>query len=120
MNTTPVYGWYYRSSEDRTPSWTAARYLYQFLTTNKGPGPYGTEQALERAEPGDIIQLSFDGTSWSHSLPVVGFQPDGQPLVAAHSFNALDRPLGSYVYQLARLIHLEGVQAASAVTAGGG
>ena len=109
MNFTPLYGWYYLSANDRTPSWTAARYLFQFLTTNQGPGPYGAEAELERAELADIIQLSFDGETWTHSLPIVGFQ-DGQPLVAAHTFNALDRPLNTYNYQLERLIHIEGVR----------
>ena len=43
MNYTPTYGWYYNSSSDRSPSWTGVVYLYQFLTQNKGPGPFATE-----------------------------------------------------------------------------
>lgn len=34
MNYTPTMGWYYRSSYDRTPSWSGVRYLYEFLTNN--------------------------------------------------------------------------------------
>ena len=40
MNYTPVMGWYYNSSTDRTPSWTGVQYLYNFLVNNKSVGPY--------------------------------------------------------------------------------
>ena len=31
MNFTPTFGWYYKSLNDRTPSWTGVQYLYNFL-----------------------------------------------------------------------------------------
>ena len=40
MNYTPVTGWYYNSSSDRTASWTGVTYLYNFLVGNKSVGPY--------------------------------------------------------------------------------
>ncbi len=43
MNWTPVMGWYYASSNHRTASWTGVEYLYRFLTSNQGPGPYAEE-----------------------------------------------------------------------------
>ena len=46
MNFTPTYGWYYRDINDRAPAWTGVAYLYQFLTENRGPGPFGREAAL--------------------------------------------------------------------------
>ena len=109
MNYTPTYGWYYISVDNRSPAWTAARYLYDFLTSNEYVGPYGVEEMFDKAELADIIQLSFDGKTWTHSLPIVGFA-NGQPLVAAHSFNALDRPLNTYAYVLKRLIHIQGAR----------
>ena len=46
MNFTPTYGWYYLTSSNRTASWTGVHYLYQFLTSNQGVGPYATETGL--------------------------------------------------------------------------
>ena len=31
MNFTPTFGWYFISSEDRSPSWTGVEFLYNFL-----------------------------------------------------------------------------------------
>ena len=28
MNYTPTFGWFYKSANDRTPSWTGVEYLY--------------------------------------------------------------------------------------------
>ena len=39
MNYTSVLGWYYRSSYDRTASWSGVEYLYKFLVNNMGLGP---------------------------------------------------------------------------------
>ena len=43
MNYTPIFGWYYRSSSDRTASWTGVEYLYNFLIGNRSVGPYAVE-----------------------------------------------------------------------------
>lgn len=111
MNYKRDVGWYYNSLHDRSAAWTGVEYLHRFLTGNKGAGPYGTELAFSQAEPGDIIQLSFDGKHFSHSLFVTG--TDSMPsiwstLVCTHTYDAQDRPLSSYMYQKMRLIHLEG------------
>ncbi|MBR4305131.1 MAG: amidase domain-containing protein [Clostridia bacterium] len=113
MNYTPTYGWYYISANDRAPSWTGVQYLYNFLTTNKGVGPYGREVPIDQLEPGDIIQLAIDKNDYHHSPVVIGI--DGTPspdriLLAAHSANANCRPLSSYYYRKIRAIHIEGVR----------
>ena len=60
MNFTPLYGWFYRTANDRTPSWTGVQYLYDFLTRNLGAGPFATEVSLSQLEPGDVVQLAID------------------------------------------------------------
>ena len=40
MNYTPTFGWFYKSANDRTPSWTGVEYLYNFLVNNEGAGPF--------------------------------------------------------------------------------
>ena len=57
MNFTPTFGWFYKSADDRTPSWTGVEYLYNFLVNNKEAGPFAEEVPLNKLEVGDIVQL---------------------------------------------------------------
>ena len=112
MNYTPDTGWYYFSLNNRSAAWTGVDFLYRFLTTNTGPGPYGTLLPLQYAIPGDVIQLSFNNNTFSHSLLVTytdTYQNTDSILVAAHTNDALNRPITSYNYQVARLIHIQNV-----------
>lgn len=113
MNYTPDVGWYYISASNRSAAWTGVPYLYNFLTTNKGPGPFGKELSLDQAQIGDVIQLSFDSVVFSHSLLVTqtGTIPSPENiLLATHTYDAFDRPLNTYSYQLSRLIHIEDIR----------
>ena len=108
MNPTPVTGWYYRSAGDRTASWTGVEYLRNFLVGNRSVGPYGHEVSRAEAQPGDIVQLGTSGGDFYHSPVITAVSP--QILVAAHTYDALDRPLSSYNYSRARFIHIDGVR----------
>ncbi len=108
MNFTPVYGWYYLSSTDRTASWTGVDYLYQFLTGNTGVGPFAREVSEEGLTVGDVIQLQNAEGRYYHTLLVTGFG-ENTYLVSAQSNDAYDRPLDSYEYAGARFLHIEGV-----------
>ena len=108
MNYTPVMGWYYNSAYDRTPSWSGVEYLYNFLTSNQSVGPYAREVSAEEAMPGDIVQL---GTAWGdfyHSPVITVIAPT--ILVCAHTYDAYDRSLSSYIYDKVRFLHIEGVR----------
>jgi hypothetical protein len=107
MNFARDVGWYYISATNRAAAWTSVHYLHKFLTTNKKEGPYGKEINVERVEQGDIIQLSFDGTNFTHSLLVTEIWP--QILIATNSIDALDKPLNQYEYEKARGIKILGV-----------
>ena len=108
MNFTKVTGWYYRSSNDRTASWTGVEYLYRFLVNNRSVGPYGHIVSEKEAQPGDIVQLGKNDGSFYHSPVITAVSPT--ILVAAHSYDALDRPLETYIYDVARFIHIDGVR----------
>ena len=108
MNFTPVMGWYYRSSYDRTASWSGVEYLYQFLINNQSVGPYAKVVPPDKALPGDIVQLGTAYGDFYHSPVITAVQPT--ILVAAHTYDALDRPLSSYIYEVARFLHIEGVR----------
>ncbi len=109
MNFTPTFGWFYRSVNDRTPSWTGVEYLYNFLIHNEGVGPYAKEVPLSELEVGDVVQLGRATGDFYHTPVVVGFSR-GRILVAAHSYDAYNKPLNSYSYDLVRGIHILGVR----------
>ncbi len=108
MNYTPVTGWFYRSSYDRTASWTGVQYLYNFLTNNQSIGPFAHEVSMDEAMPGDIVQLGTASGHFYHSPIITAVTP--KILVAAHTQDALDRPLDSYIYDKARFLHIDGVR----------
>lgn len=108
MNHTPVTGWYYNSLNDRTAAWTGVEFLYRFLVNNESVGPFGSEVEQGEAKEGDIVQLGNMGGGFYHCPVITAIKP--RILVAAHSFDTLDRPLSSYSYENARFIHIEGVR----------
>lgn len=106
MNRAKHLGWYYLSAGNRAPSWSGVHFYYEFLLENKGVGPYGALVDQEDLLPGDFIQLS-DDSRYHHTL-IVTDKRDGQLYIAAHTIDCYDRPLGSYVYQEMRGIHIAG------------
>lgn len=115
MNYTPTFGWYYIDANNRSPSWTGVPYLYDFMTTNRGAGPYGTPVSIEGVLPGDFCQLGHANGTFFHSPFIVYV---GRPatlntvLVATHSDDRDYYPLSSYTgeYAMIRYIHILGVR----------
>ena len=113
MNFTPTYGWYYIDANQKSPSWTGVPYLWDFLTrSGSSVGPVGVPCSLQDLRPGDLIQLSFTGEKYQHSPIVVSVGQYPAPeniLIAAHSYDADNRPLSTYQYQEIRFLHMTGV-----------
>ncbi len=109
MNFEVTFGWYYLSPEDRAPAWTGVQYLYNFLTTNGGAGPFGREVDAFETKVGDVIQLANSDGTFYHSVLVVG-SLDGEPLVAAQSNDAFAKPLSAYDFASSRGIAVNGVR----------
>ena len=113
MNYKPDLGWYYTSLKSRSAAWSGVQFLYNFLTSNKEEGPFGHEAPLSHARPGDVIQLSFDGKGFTHSLIIVDIIMNPQPngiLVSTHSYDADNRALNTYTYNKHRLISIDGAR----------
>lgn len=111
MNRTPTTGWYYINLNNRSPSWTGVPYFYDFLTGNRGVGPFARGAELSEVELGDFIQLSFNEVRYAHTLAVVSVGKPATPyntLVATHTFDAYNRPLSSYSFREMRCIHILG------------
>ncbi len=113
MNYLPTFGWYYIDANRKSPSWTGVEYFFNFLTRPQSSvGPVGKECLLTEIRPGDVVQLSFTGQGFQHTPVVVEAQPPYAPeniLVAAHSYDADNRPLNSYEYLMLRPIRIVGV-----------
>lgn len=114
MNWTPVTGWYYSSSYNRSASWTGVNFLYDFLVNNKGPGPFAEVVDVKDAQPGDIAQLSFsDKNIFNHSPVIVstGGKPGHDTIrVAAHTDDVSDYLLTGYDWAYVRYLHIIGVR----------
>lgn len=110
MNYNKYNGWYYTDVNDRSPSWTSVSFFYDFIVTNKYNGPFGYETNIDGLEIGDVIQLRNEMDRYYHTLIVTGFD-DNNVLVSAHSDDAFNRRLDSYIYAAgARYIHIEGIR----------
>ena len=115
MNFTQTYGWFYIDANNKSPAWTGVEYFYNFMTRSEASqGPVAVETDISRMEPGDAVQISFDGQHYAHTPVVVAVRrPVRSPadiLVAAHSYDADNRPLNSYPYQSLRFLHFLGVR----------
>lgn len=109
MNYKPIFGWYFISLDDRSPSWSGVEYFYNFIIENADVGPFGRVATSDELENGDVIQLARNDEGYYHTLLVVGF--DGEDiLVAAQTDNAYARPLSTYDYDYARYIKILGVR----------
>jgi len=98
-------GWFYKSINNRSPSFTGVEFLYNFLVRqDKSTGPKAVLAPIEHLDIGDIIQLSFDEIKFSHTLIVtkVNHQNPSNPYCATNTFDAFDRQLSSYNYFIAR------------------
>lgn len=109
MDYSGLFGWYYRSLDDRAPAWSGVKYLYNYLMRGSHKGLHAREIGLEEIQPGDVIQLSFDGYVFSHSLIVVRVGRNPSPrnvLVATHTQDTDRRALSSYPMQLMRCLSI--------------
>jgi len=115
MNYTPTFGWYYYNGNNKAPAWTGVPYLYRFLTRKEAsPGPFAREADALEIEPGDIIQLAFQGTGdFKHSLFVV---KTGKPsslvniLINTHTIDRKEYPLINYSWDRIRFLKILGVR----------
>lgn len=109
MNYTPIYGWYYLSTNRRSASWTGVSYFYNFMTQNTDVGPFGRAATLDEAEIGDVIQLQNEEGVFYHTV-IISEIRDGEFYICANSNDALDKPLSEYEYANLRVIHILGVR----------
>lgn len=107
MNYSKINGWYYINGNDKSPSWTGVEFLYKFLLSNKGIGPKGEKKNIENLKVGDIIQLSFDDITFTHTLIVVQNGNNiNNTLIAAHTYDTFGKSVSEYNFKKYRCIHI--------------
>lgn len=103
-------GWYYINGNKKSPSWTGVNFFRNFVVGNSGgPGPVAAEAGSGDMMPGDIIQLSFEGKTFQHSVIVVqtGDVPsDSNIFTASHTDDTDYKLLQSYNYARIRYLHI--------------
>lgn len=109
MNYTPVFGWYYLSTNRRSASWTGVEFFYNFMTSNQDVGPFGVVADLDSAEIGDVIQLQNNDGVFYHTI-IISEIRNGEIYICANSNDALDKPLSDYNYASLRVIHILGIR----------
>lgn len=109
MNYSKTNGWFYISSSNRSPSWTSVDFLQQFLLSNTGVGPYAEVMDVNLLQEGDLIQLQQNPTHFNHTV-IITKKIGKQIYVCAHSNDAKDRPLSSYIYFQAKGLHIKGIR----------
>ncbi|MCL2095322.1 MAG: amidase domain-containing protein [Oscillospiraceae bacterium] len=111
----PVYGWYYNTANDKSPSWTGVEHLYNYLVREKTHGVIASEIDLNEVEAGDIVQLSFNGKNFQHTPFIISVrrEPSGEVSyggikICAHSFDSDNRALDTYQWRQIRFIRILG------------
>jgi hypothetical protein len=109
MNYTRDTGWYYINADRRAPAWTGVGFFHDFMTTNKGAGPYAEAVNRNYALPADVLQLGSLAGEYYHTLVIVAIT-QGEIYVAAHTNDAYMRPLSTYIYEQLRFLHIAGAR----------
>lgn len=113
MNYDKNNGWYYINGNNKSPSWTGVEFLHNFLINNKKIGPFGKIVDINNIELGDIAQISFDGIKFAHSLVIIEIGKVSSVdniLIAAHTFDTLNKQISEYNFNKIRFIHINGVR----------
>lgn len=107
MNYAKDVGWYYINPNNRAAAWTSVEYLNKFLTNNMLTGPYAQPCTKNDLTAGDIVQLSFNGRIFSHTMIVVKVE-FGKIYTASHSNDSYMRNLNTYNYKKIRFLKILG------------
>lgn len=113
MNYSKSKGWYYINGNNKSPSWSGVEFLNNFLTSNKSVGPYGKEVLQNEIEIGDLVQLSFDGKKFAHTLVIVKIDNKldlGKIFISSHTFDSFNKSILEYNFEKLRFVHIEKVR----------
>ena len=81
----------------------------EFDGVGNGAGPFATETDIAGLQIGDFVQFGRATGDFYHTPVVVGFE-NGEPLLAAHTYDAFGRKLSSYTFDKLRCLRVLGAR----------
>ena len=112
MNYDKINGWYYINGYEKSPSWSGVEFLYNFLVKNIGIGPRGKDVVQNRIEIGDLVQLSFSGIKFEHSLIITRIDDVNdlnKIFTSSHTFDSLNKKISEYSFSKIRFVHINDI-----------
>ncbi|MBA4493423.1 amidase domain-containing protein [Paenactinomyces guangxiensis] len=97
VSNNPGKGWWYQRRGGRgdrwSYSWTVAHSFYLYLKRQRSDGLRAIQmESPEQLDLGDVICYDWEGDGrWNHNVIVTRFDPNGAPLVNAHTINSRHR-----------------------------
>ena len=105
------YGWFYKSLDSRSPSWTGVEEFYSFATNNNSN--YGVKAKLVsilHIDIGDVVQLKLNGEDrFHHTLlvtDIVGEKNVSNILLTSHSYDSINKPISHYFVEDIRFLKI--------------
>ncbi len=93
-------GWFYRTGNDRSYSWTGVYEMFNYLTTNENPSfPRAKLVDFNEVEVGDLIQIDAFGDRFHHTAIITKIiEPISLStiFITCHTRDAKNKPLASY------------------------
>ena len=112
MNYDKINGWYYINGYEKSPSWSGVEFLYNFLVKNIRIGPRGKDVVQNRIEIGDLVQLSFSGIKFEHSLIITRIDDVNdlnKIFTSSHTFDSLNKKISEYSFSKIRFVHINDI-----------
>ncbi len=111
MDTTGTYQWK-NIDGNKTASWTAVGYFYNYVKNNGGSGICGEVDVNPYyAQNGDVVQVGYGGTFRHTALVIDTFKKDDNVIdviLSSNTGDLVNYPLSAYVYPEKRLIKILG------------
>lgn len=104
------YGWFYKNTNSRSPSWTGVEQFFNFAINNQSSiGVKAKQVLINQIEVGDVIQLWQNGNRFNHSLFVTkikGISSINSIYVTCHTNDAKDKLLSDYYFTKIRFLKI--------------
>ncbi|HAJ77877.1 MAG TPA: amidase [Clostridiales bacterium] len=110
MNYTHL-GWFYKSLNYRSPSWTGVDEFYSFsMNNNYGLGVKCAVSNLKDIKMGDIVQLQLNNENeFQHTAlitKIINEDNKKNVFITCHSYDAKDKSISSYNYKNIRFLKI--------------
>ena len=105
------YGWFYKTLNNRSPSWAGVNEFFDFSTTNKfNLGVRCKICNIDEVEVGDVLQMQmFDENVFHHTALITkidNLNNIKNVFITCHTYNAKDKSISLYNYKNIRFLKM--------------